>query len=106
MRSPIAFGVYSRTYAPACPRCVRISTRDNQMSALPLTKIPTLANHGAILEGISAPLNAELRRAGLPTVFDENPAAWVSSQRQRLRYFIVNMASREGISDLGQLAGG
>jgi len=69
------------------------------MSAFPLTKPPTLANYVSILRAIGAPVDAGLRRARLPTLFEEIPDAWLPYER--LRYFTVDMASREGIPDLG-----
>ena len=69
------------------------------MSAFPLTKSPTLASYVSILRAIGAPVDAGLRRARLPTLFQEIPDAWLPYER--LRYFTVDMASREGIPDLG-----
>jgi AraC-like DNA-binding protein len=85
------------------PRCLRgrllNSIRPNYMSAFPVTKTPTLASYVSILRAIGAPVDAGLRRARLPTLFEEIPDAWLPYER--LRYFTVDMAEREGISALG-----
>jgi len=46
-----------------------------------------------------APVDAGLRRAGLPTLFEERLDAWISYER--LQRFVADMAVRERIPDLG-----
>jgi AraC-like DNA-binding protein len=69
------------------------------MSAFPITRIPTLASYVSLLRTVGAPVDAGLRRARLPTLFEEIPDAWISYER--LRYFTADMATREGIPELG-----
>ena len=69
------------------------------MRAFPLTKAPTLAGYVSVLRQIGAPVDAGLRRARLPTLFEEFPDSWMSYER--LRIFTADMARREGIPDLG-----
>lgn len=69
------------------------------MSAFPLTKVPTLASYVSILRTIGAPVDAGLRRARLPTLFEEIPDAWIPYER--VRYFTADMAEREVIPNLG-----
>ena len=68
----------------------------------PLTRVVTLAGYVQTLRGIGAPVDAGLRRAGLPTLFEECPSAWVPLAR--LQSFVADMAAREGLPDLGLLA--
>jgi AraC-like DNA-binding protein len=72
------------------------------MSALPVGKTITLRNYVRVLRAIGAPVDAGLRRARLPTHFEEIPDAWVPTER--LGFFIADMAAREGVPDLGLLA--
>jgi len=69
------------------------------VSAFPLTKVPTLASYVSILRTIGAPVDAGLRRARLPTLFEEIPDAWIPYER--VRYFTADMAEREVIPNLG-----
>jgi len=69
------------------------------MKAFPLTRVTTLAGYVSTLIKVGAPVDAGLRRARLPVLFDERPDAWVPYRQ--LRNFISDMADREGIPDLG-----
>jgi len=69
------------------------------MNSFPITRTPTLASYVTVLRTIGAPVEAGLRRARLPTLFEEMPDAWISYKR--LRYFTADMAAREGIPELG-----
>jgi AraC-like DNA-binding protein len=68
------------------------------MKAFPLTRVTTLAGYVSTLIKVGAPVDAGLRRARLPVLFDERPDAWVPFRQ--LRKFISYMAYREGIPDL------
>ena len=69
------------------------------MSTFPITKTPTLASYVSVLRTMGAPVDAGLRRARLPTLFEEIPDAWIAYER--LRNFTADMAAREGIPELG-----
>jgi AraC-like DNA-binding protein len=73
------------------------------MSRFPITKTPTLATYVSVLRTIGAPVDAGLRRARLPTLFEEIPDAWISYER--LRCFTADLAVREGIPELGLIPG-
>ena len=72
------------------------------MSVFPLTKSITLANYVRTLRAIGAPVDAGLRRARLPVLFEEIPNTWLPYKQQRM--FIADMADREGIPNLGLVA--
>jgi AraC-like DNA-binding protein len=69
------------------------------LSTFPVTKTPTLASWVRVLRAIGTPVNAGLRRARLPTLFEELPDVWLPYER--VRCFVADMAAREGIPDLG-----
>jgi AraC-like DNA-binding protein len=69
------------------------------LGAFHVTRATTLAAYVRLLAKIGAPVEAGLRRARLPVLFDERPGAWISYAK--LRAFIADMARREGLPDLG-----
>lgn len=74
-------------------------TKRCENGAIPLTRATTLAGYVRFFRNLGAPVEAGLRRARLPLLFDERPDAWVS--HLQLRLFLADMADREGIPDLG-----
>jgi len=73
------------------------------MNAVPLIKSKSLGAYVRFLRGIGAPVDSGLRRARLPTLFEERPEAWVSYAR--LMSFLADMADREDLPDLGLRVG-
>ena len=69
------------------------------VTQIPLTRTGTLLGYVQTLRAIGAPVDSGLRRAGLPTLFEERPNAWISYER--LQRFVADMAVRERIPDLG-----
>ena len=66
---------------------------------IPITRAITLSNYVKTLRQIGAPVDTGLRKARLPTLYEELPRAWLPYAN--VRKFIANMASAEGIPDLG-----
>jgi AraC-like DNA-binding protein len=71
------------------------------MQPIPITRCLTLLGYVQALRDIGAPVDAGLRRAGLPTLFEENLDSWLSVRK--LRFFVADMAEHEGIVNLGHL---
>jgi AraC-like DNA-binding protein len=73
------------------------------MDAVPLLKSKSLRAYVRFLRGIGAPVDSGLRRARLPTLFEEHPEAWVSYAS--VMSFLADMADREDLPDLGLRVG-
>ncbi|MGD8481580.1 MAG: helix-turn-helix domain-containing protein [Gammaproteobacteria bacterium] len=65
-----------------------------------LTKGATFSAFAGTLVSLGVPLSGYLRRARLPSHFDEMPDAWVSYGA--MREFLDAVCRREGLDDLGQ----
>lgn len=70
-----------------------------QSGGLPLTRVATLAGYVRYLRSLGVPVDRDLRRARLPTLFYDTPDGWISYLA--LRRFCFDVSRREGLWDLG-----
>jgi len=66
---------------------------------IPITRAITLSNYVQVLRSIGAPVESGLKAASLPILYEETPDIWLPYHK--VRTFIGNMATSEGIPDLG-----
>ena len=72
------------------------------LTEVPLCRGSSLRNYVDVLRKLGAPVDAGLRRAKLPVLFEERLDGWLPYRN--VRSFLADMVRREGLKDLAERA--